>query len=302
MLVRPIGTRYRPDFIVSAGRFERHFVIFTAYLDESNTGSKEPDITVAGYLGSARQWRLVERRLRDLKRKEGFMTFHATRFKARQDDFHGWSDIRCSNLVNALAILVRDELTEAVTTCLPFKRFVSEYRDTPFSKGVPRFSQYGLCIYLLLNRLVQIVREKPGNNRLHLVVEDGHRKAGTANTVFAALKEQLGAEGTSLLGTVTIAKKDECELLMMADFQAHASRVSDSWERAGRPGYLKMAGIRQPGKGEAAITFASFPPGGLQRVKDGFVRLQEAKKEGIPQAEGRLARFKGDEVIARGAR
>ncbi|MFI5002857.1 MAG: hypothetical protein ACHQK9_23470, partial [Reyranellales bacterium] len=102
---------------------ERRFVIFTAYLDESNTGSKEPDITVAGYLGTARQWRLIERRLRQMKREYGFQKFHATRFKAKQDDFRGWSDTKCSRLVGELATIVRDGLEEAVTICLPHKQY-----------------------------------------------------------------------------------------------------------------------------------------------------------------------------------
>ena len=252
-------------------------MIFTAYLDESNTGAKEPDITVAGYLGSAPQWRIVGRRLRQLKREFGFSSFHATRFKAKQDDFRGWSDAKCGRLVQTLATLERDELEEAVTICLPFKQYVSSYRDAPFEKGVPTFSQYGVCLYLMLDALVYFVRKRSGVHRLHLVVEAGHRNAGAARTVFAAMKDHL-ADGSSLLGTVTVATKEDCELLMMADFQAHASGISDNWERAGHPGYIRMAGTRSPAKGEAAINFIHPNSLALQRIKDRFIQRREAKK------------------------
>jgi hypothetical protein len=47
-------------------------------------------------------------------------------------------------------------------------QFASEYRDTPFPKGVPKFSQYGVCLYLLTDALANFVRMKPSKNRLKI--------------------------------------------------------------------------------------------------------------------------------------
>jgi hypothetical protein len=211
--------------------------------------------------------------------------------KARQDEFRGWPQAKCNRLVGALAALVRDELAEAVTICLPYKQFVAEYRETPFPKGVQRFSQYGVCLYILVDALALFVRRRQGKHRLNLVVEAGHANAGAAVTVFEAIKHHL-TDGSSLLGTVTIAKKDECELLMMADFQAHASGISDSWERTGRPGYVRLVGDRQPGHGEAAINFVHVNAGTLQRIKDRFMQQQSAKHEAY--LKRKAARHKGE--------
>jgi hypothetical protein len=58
-------------------------MIFKAYLDEANTSVREPDMTVAGFLRTARQWRVVERELRIIKRRLGFQSFHGVEFKER---------------------------------------------------------------------------------------------------------------------------------------------------------------------------------------------------------------------------
>ena len=93
-------------------------MIFKAYLDEANTSVREPDMTVAGFLGTARQWRVVERELRVIKRRLGFQSFHGVEFKGRRGNFAGWSNAQSMQLVNALARLVREELTEAIEfTC-----------------------------------------------------------------------------------------------------------------------------------------------------------------------------------------
>ena len=46
--------------------------------------------------------------------------------------------------------------------------------------------------------------------------------------------------GVHILGTITIAKKAECWPLMMADFQAHASSISEARMKSGLTGYFDM--------------------------------------------------------------
>ena len=73
---------------------------------------------------------------------------------------------------------------------------------------------------------MKVVQGKPGRHVLDLIVEDGHKNAGAARVVFEDTRKYLKFKQIDLLGTVTLAKKKDCELLMMADFQAHASGVS----------------------------------------------------------------------------
>ena len=45
---------------------------------------------------------------------------------------------------------------------------------------------------------------------------------------FNEVKAAHEANGSTILGTITIAKKSECAELMVADFQAHASYLSEA--------------------------------------------------------------------------
>ena len=49
-------------------------------------------------------------------------------------------------------------------------------------------------------------------------------------------------------------KKADCLPLMIADFQAHASSISDARLKSGRLGYFEMVGEARPPRGQAAIT------------------------------------------------
>ena len=261
-------------------------MIFTAYLDESNTDGPRPDMTMGGFVGSGRQWELLERRLRRLQRRDHFGVFHASDFKARKNDFHGWSDEKCSQLIGDFAVAVRDELTEGVTVSLSYRQYREEYKDLPFPKGMRQLSQFGLCFQTSLNYLIQTVLKINGKHRLHIVVEDGHPNVGAASAIFSDAKKSLKRNGIDVLGTVTRALKSECEPLMIADFQAHLGGLNDIRTRAGLPSYAQMTN-KAPRSNEAGITFLHWELGALQRLKDNFARERDAF-----HAEAEAAHFK----------
>src|SRR3954469_9244307 len=89
---------------------ERFFVIFTAYLDESGTHDGSPVTVVAGFMGTARQWEILGRRLRTIQESYGFKIFHATAFKSKSGEFKGWPDQKCLSLTEDLTDLAADNL------------------------------------------------------------------------------------------------------------------------------------------------------------------------------------------------
>jgi hypothetical protein len=95
------------------------FFLFTAYFDESDTHGPAPNLIMAAFLGSARQWELFGRKIRALQRRDGFKVFHAKDFKAGAGEFRGRSRPKCERLLNDLAVAVRDGLTEGITITLP---------------------------------------------------------------------------------------------------------------------------------------------------------------------------------------
>lgn len=264
---------------------ERLFVIFTAYCDESDTHGSAPNVIIAAFLASARQWELFGRRLRDLQRRYGFKILHTKDFRARHGEFKGWSDDKCRKLVEELANAVRDNLAEGVTALLPRALYESEYRAPPVPKGMPLDSQYGLCFRACLYRLIQILTEKQKErHRLHIVIEDGHKNVGDTIRVFKEVQAEMLAIGIDILRTITVAKKADNDLLMVADFQAHLASISEAHLKVGKPGYFELARDdslihRDAVKAnEAALTQFEFT---AQTCRDFKVNWQKDKDERI---------------------
>src|SRR5271155_3952435 len=111
---------------------------------------------MGGFLGTARQWQLFDRRLRALQRRDSFTVFHANEFKGKSGEFSGWSDTKCMNLINDLTELVRDNLTEGVTVHLEYERYMTEYRSPPIPREMSLDSQYGVCFRACMRQLLGI--------------------------------------------------------------------------------------------------------------------------------------------------
>lgn len=250
---------------------ERLFMLYTAYFDESDTHGPKPDVIMSALLGNARQWRLFERRLRRLQRGYGFTIFHAKDYRARRQEFAGWSDQKCHQLARDLAAAIRDELTDCYHLVLPWDLYQSEYRATPTPKGMPLDSQYGACFRASLASLMEVLRATKQKHRLHVVIEAGHKNVGDTVRIFNDLKDTADAEGFLLLDTITVAKKQGAAPLMAADFQSHIWLVSGRRVRAGLPGYSDIVRENAP-KDEAGFQELFFPPNYFPNMKANWER------------------------------
>jgi hypothetical protein len=260
-------------------------LIFTAYFDESDTHGPAPNLILAAFLGSARQWELFHRKIKALQRRDGFTVFHATDFKAGAGEFRGWSHTKRMQLVGDLATEIRDNLTEGLTITLPRKLYEEEYRAPPVPKGMRLDSQFGVCFRVCMHRLVNLLTADKKTHKLNIFVEDGHKNVKNTVVIFDELKAETGAIGVHILGTITIAKKAECWPLMIADFQAHASSISEARMKSGLPGYFDMTHGALPKRGEAGLTQIQCTPESLRGIKSIW---EQAKQDRI--AKWRAAR------------
>jgi hypothetical protein len=244
------------------------FLLFTAYFDEADTHGETPTIIMAGFLGTARQWQLFERRLTALQRRDRFNIFHVTEFKHRSGEFRGWSEGKRARLIDDLTGLVRDNLTEGLTIHLEHARYIAEYTSLPFPRKMPRDTQYGLCFRACLRRLVDIVLADGKKHRLHVVIERGHRHAGDAVRIFDDTKERLKTRrGIDLLGDFTLARKAERAPLMVGDFLAGTFSMMRATAAAGGVDYKIETQNIPIRKRDAGLTFLEFQPGSLQQLK-----------------------------------
>jgi len=253
-------------------------MIFTAYIDESDTHGDAPDIIMSAFIGSQRQWELFNRRLRAIQKEFGFTVFHATDFKGQKGEFKGWPDEKCQTLIERLTALVRDELTEGIVTQLPYALYKQEHLDK-VPRKMARTSQYGICFLATLEQCVRVLIKEKGNHRLSIVIEEGHKNVGDAARVFEErrnrYKQHLGADA---LRTLTIGSKKNNPELMVSDFLAHTVAMGYRRKAVGMPNYTEMTDA-QPRKRESGLTFQEVTPLYLQSLIDEFEADKKAKQE-----------------------
>lgn len=252
-------------------------LIYTGYMDESGTHGDSPVTVMGGVMATARQWADFETEFDKVKKRHQFRTFHTKKFKARQGDFKGWSDDQVFALLQNMAWLTNGAFTEGVSMTLDNASYVADYRGGEKPKKLQLDSRYGLCFRqcLLLFVLEAEKRRLRGRwPKLHIVVESGHQNVGSAITIFNEMKRELESYGCDLLHTVTVADKDKCDPLMMADFIAH---VTYATERKGHTAEFRQRAGR-PTRGQSAVTHLTFKPGGLANIKDMLIKKIQQKR------------------------
>lgn len=255
------------------------FMIFTSYIDESNTHGKAPDIILGGFLGHAYQWRRFERKLALLQKKYGFSIFHAKDFKVKAKEFKNWSDEKCISLIDDLWKEINDYLTAGIFASLERSRYMEEYRNPPFPDGMHKDSQYGLCFRAILTYLMEYLQNLGNNHKLHIIIEKGHANVGDAQRIFDETKKILEREGITLLGEITPADKRERLLLMTADFLAHTSlmnlREGDHSQIIEESDTLVFP---RASKSLSPIQLV-FKPGSLQELKENYALNKQRRKD-----------------------
>ncbi len=252
---------------------ERLFVIFTAYFDEADTHGPAPTIIMAGFLGHAYQWRRFETKLARLQARDAFTVFHAKEFKAKSGEFHGWTDEKCSRLINNLTELVAHDLSEGLTVALEHGRYVNEYRAPPIPKKMNLDSQYGVCFRACLTHLADIMKARGYKDTLHIVIERGHTNVWDCERIFNDLKMRYRRAGANFLGSFTVETKENCTPLMMGDFLAAFYSMLRAQHPQGMQIYAKHA--PEPSKGEAGLTFLELLPDALHNLKAGFEKMRQ---------------------------
>jgi hypothetical protein len=150
-----------------------------------------------------------------------------------------------------------------------------------------------------MDRLIHILVVQKKHHRFNVVLEDGHPNVRDAtDTIFNEIKAALVGTGIDLLGTAKVAQKKDCWQLMIADFQAHASHLSEMRLKKGLPGYFEMAaqrhGTAPPPRNEAALTQIEHNAASLRMLKTQWEERKRARMERWRAAHGRAAKADGD--------
>jgi hypothetical protein len=250
-------------------------VIFTAYFDEADTHGSSPTIILAAHVGHAFQWRRFQTKLDKIREKYGFKIFHAKDFKARSREFSGWSDDKQAALISDLVRLVSKTLTGGFTVFLERSRYIGEYRSSPIPKKMNLDSQLGVCFRACMSHLIDLFSQNSYRDRLNIVMEHGHPNVFDCERIFNELRGYYKMVDRDLFGTFTVAAKDQCPPLMIADFLAS---VHSTARAAVSRGELDMNQFfaSSPGKG-ADLTFLELTPDALRDLKTGFEEFRKIR-------------------------
>ena len=270
-----------PDFIgelcvALAHKWEprRLFVIFTAYFDETDTHGPSPTVILSAHVGHAFQWRRFQAKLVKVQRKYKFSIFHAKDFKADAGEFHGWSETKKRDLIDDFSKLVSNNLTGGLTVSLERSRYLHEYRSPPIPKKMNLDSQLGVCFCACMGHLNSILEKNKYRDRLNIVMERGHPNVFDCERILNELRESYKLSGHDFIGTFTIAAKEDCPPLMVADMLG----ASHSMVRAAiKRGELDLNFFVSPHVKGAKLAFLELAPDSLSDLKKGFEKFRQQK-------------------------
>lgn len=228
---------------------------------------------MGGFLARVDQWQRFQRAFGTLKKKYDFNIFHTVKFKNRKDDFKGWPDSKIAEFMLDFRQITSFGLTDSVVISLDNKSFRENYKIEPTKLD----SAYGLCfrnclIYFLLEAMKR--KRNGGFPKLHVVIESGHRNVGDAKRIFSETKLEFGAIG--ILQTLTIADKNRCDPLMIADFAAHSTLML---QKQARINGTSTPRNQQVPKGYVGMTHLESTPEGLANIRTHATKMAELHKK-----------------------
>jgi Protein of unknown function (DUF3800) len=260
---------------------ERLVVILTSYFDESGTHAGSPLTVMAGVMGTAAQWGRFQMALDKLKNRYGFRIFHATEFKARSGQFAGWSPQKCVALIGELADLTGNSLMHGAVLSVKNSEYAAYYRTGDTPRKLRLDTCYALSFRLCLVHMVSEVMRRLAHSkhmdrtRLNVVLESGHKHSGDAIRAFHEEMKGLEGFGCDLLaGGMTLANKDKCDPLMVADFLAHTTYMQGEAAFPPPPIDDDLLHARQ----KTGLTHLGFDPGGLSEYKASIVERWNAAR------------------------
>ena len=82
-------------------------------------------------------------------------------------------------------------------------------------------SQYGVCFRACMGRLFDLMAIRGYQDRLHIVMEDGHPNVGDCGRIFKDLRVHAKIlAGSDFLGNFSVEAKGKCSPLTVADMLA----------------------------------------------------------------------------------
>ena len=224
-------------------------MLLTAYLDESGTHETSPISVMAGYLGTADQWRALDGDWSALLQAAGLRHVHAVDLFKRTKQFRKWPADR----VNALAVQLDGLIARHMQ--LGFSVIIrdDDYRKIYVEGARPRRSRldskYGVCFraclafapsYIASELQLAGEAQRAQETTINFVLEDGHRNVGDARRLFDLFKADALPEWQHFVGAFDVSKKDSPGA-QAADFLAYCVYRAELLEHGAPPSAIEKS-------------------------------------------------------------
>ena len=257
-------------------------MIFTSYIDESDTHGSSPNITLAAVVSDSKRWEICERKLANIQREFGFSIFHGTTFAALKGEFEDWSGRKCYDLLMALGNLVAKYVVECITVSCEYEIYEKHFLEV-LPRKMHKTSQYGICFLAMIDALTKVVTGQGDHQKLSVVIESGHKNANDTKRLFEQRKQNLENFGMNFLRSHSLLKKEQCPLLMLADITSHGHALERKAVRSGRAAQFSDRGSPEPRRGETGWTIYDVTPEYLTSLINEFASGRAAAHEAYMQ-------------------
>jgi hypothetical protein len=206
---------------------ERHFMILTAYFDES--GTHDARVTVmAGFIAEARQWRKFEKRSAKLFNRFGVDVFHMTDLKRTKKAFSGWKVDKKIEFFDEFHHIINETLERGVASIISEDDY-RFYCELDWPRRARWDSKYGILFRASIGSVLRHATDIPewtargSEPKLNIVLESGHPNGPDAVRIYDKIRRRFGERSMKALAGLTFASKDNCLPLAAADLFAYSA-------------------------------------------------------------------------------
>lgn len=209
-------------------------VVLETYLEESGF-NRSDSCVIAGYIGSARQWKKFVPEWESVRRKFNAPAFHAKRFfnaEAFKNEYPGWNDRDKQLYVQAMIRAVRQYRFNPVRISVDVREFylLSEDERRYVTGGIRKGRKWirqgapnKPYFLALIGCVSRALRFTPANMTVHFYLDEQNEFASNVLELFAEIRKNFFSVDDLRLGGMSFATRSQNSALELADLVAYLS-------------------------------------------------------------------------------
>lgn len=193
--------------------------MFKCYLDDSGT-SGLPVVTLAGFVASESQWKILEPQIDAVMNRYGVSIFHAKEFHDTKPPFSGWSKIKKRTFAEEIFIITQKRIF-GLSCTLRKTDYVKYQRETG---RLASMSPIAICFAAIMMRFFTDPALSVGTKAagVSFLVEAGNKNNAEIAAYFQKMRTNKVFDGK--LNSIEFISKGNCRAIQIADLFAFYSR------------------------------------------------------------------------------